>query len=623
MKVGFNSLNPIGLQSSVARTTKAIARSLERLATGSRVSRPADDIAGYRLGVNLDSQVRGLKQANLNVADSQNALETADTAIESQIQIVSRMREIALSAASETLNSSERESLNTELQSLLADYRRIVTTTNYNDQKLIDGSYSSKTIQMGANSGDQASMSLGNLSEQNIFTRLQGTGSFSTNQTFGSYGANDIDVADVNGDGNLDILGASVANGTVDVFLGNGHGAVTFASRMTASSLLSEVRTGDYDNDGILDVFAMDYINGAIAFFRGNGDGSFGTENTVTTGAGLGDGAASTDSFKLGDFNADGNLDIVSVGFLGNDVHYLQGDGSGGFNTVNTFESGLGLATRIQVGDINNDGKLDVIVEDSGASKTINYLGDGNGNFSLTSSQFSLSFEYQMGDFNRDGKLDFVTSAGAFYYGIGDGSFGTGPSVFASVAGKMAIGDINNDGILDIIGSSASLGRIRLGNGDGSFRTAPNISFTTTPQANALGDFNSDGVLDWAFGLGSPAAVGLSMGKGVNSYTGPMDVQTSAKATELINVLDNALEGLTRERSKAAALHSRLDFTYSANLLMTENLEEAKSRNSDVDMVLEVAELVRNQILQQSQIAVLTQANLNMKMTLQLLRTRN
>jgi flagellin len=83
--------------------------------------------------------------------------------------------------------------------------------------------------------------------------------------------------------------------------------------------------------------------------------------------------------------------------------------------------------------------------------------------------------------------------------------------------------------------------------------------------------------------------------------------------------VNSAIDAITKERASVAAIHSRLQTTYAANLLLIDNYTEANSRAIDVDLALETAELARNQILQQAQAAVLAQANLNLQSVLQLL----
>ena len=95
-----------------------------------------------------------------------------------------------------------------------------------------------------------------------------------------------------------------------------------------------------------------------------------------------------------------------------------------------------------------------------------------------------------------------------------------------------------------------------------------------------------------------------------------IEVLSSTSSTELIEILDNTIENLTSHRSDLSTISSRLDFTASANLRQTESLSAAKSSIEDTDFAVETAELVRNQILQQAQVAVSAQANTQLQIVL-------
>jgi len=114
-------------------------------------------------------------------------------------------------------------------------------------------------------------------------------------------------------------------------------------------------------------------------------------------------------------------------------------------------------------------------------------------------------------------------------------------------------------------------------------------------------------------------AINLGLSTEIAAVT-EVNVSTQTKAQALLEILDDALENLNGARSEIGALHNRLDFTAGANLLLSETLEEARSKTEDVDVVMETTELVRLQILQQAQIAVMAQSNLQMQTVLALLR---
>lgn len=109
---------------ALTRTTSAIDRALRRLSTGNRVARPGDDIVAYSQSAQLDSQVRGIYAGLTGLRTERSQTELADNAISSQLEIVQRMREIALQASNSLISATDRAALETELKSLLKDFER-------------------------------------------------------------------------------------------------------------------------------------------------------------------------------------------------------------------------------------------------------------------------------------------------------------------------------------------------------------------------------------------------------------------------------------------------------------------------------------------------------------------
>ena len=106
-------------QRNLANTSRALAKTMQRLASGLRINSAADDPAGLAISTGLDSQRRGLLQAVRNLNDARGILETADGTLETQSQLVQRMRELAMQASNGTLSNSDRSYLNNETQQLL------------------------------------------------------------------------------------------------------------------------------------------------------------------------------------------------------------------------------------------------------------------------------------------------------------------------------------------------------------------------------------------------------------------------------------------------------------------------------------------------------------------------
>ncbi len=228
-------------------------------------------------------------------------------------------------------------------------------------------------------------------------------------------------------------------------------------------------------------------------------------------------------SIVAGDFNGDGKPDLVVDGGPSG-LTLLLNNGAGGFTA-------RGIATllpsRVEAAaDLNKDGKLDLVIV---GSDGLTYLLFGNGDGTFRQSTSSISGMVMLvADFNRDGNPDLLCSTGDSFYvrlGKGDGTFqqpsATEKSFNTTFLSFAVSGDLNGDGIVDVVVSSAyhdGVVGIWFGNGDGTFREGPVLStkdyYGRKPLA--VGDFNGDGKLDVAVALGvmsyaAPASPGIEV----------------------------------------------------------------------------------------------------------------
>ena len=137
----------------------SFARALQRLSSGLRVNSAGDDAAGLAISTRLGSQVRGLNQAIRNANDGSALLQTAEGALNEITNIVTRIKELAVQSANGTNSSSDRTSLNSEVQSLISEVTRIATQTKFGSTALLDGSFSG-TFQVGVETGQTVSQSV-------------------------------------------------------------------------------------------------------------------------------------------------------------------------------------------------------------------------------------------------------------------------------------------------------------------------------------------------------------------------------------------------------------------------------------------------------------------------------
>jgi hypothetical protein len=332
-------------------------------------------------------------------------------------------------------------------------------------------------------------------------------------------GGCNVAVAELNHDGNLDLITGST--GPVHVYLGNGTGHFShytpYNTGNSGSQAFASIAVADFNGDGHTDIAVLNGSANDVTILLNKGNGSFKIGETFNGGS---------EDIVAGDFNDDKKQDLV---ISGGEINVLIGKGNGTFDD-NLAQNGIGTPSHVMVADFNNDGKLDLLTFDpDGAVQP----GNGNGTFKprvllppscrLNQNQNNLLVSVAIGDFNNDHKLDLaVIVDNGLGVGVGVGiCLGNGDGTFKDAVyydqgiehQSVATGDFNNDGNLDLAVSDQGGISILLGNGNGTFQSAmptPLISFPVF----TLGDFNNDGKLDVAAITGTKISVLLGKGNG-------------------------------------------------------------------------------------------------------------
>jgi flagellin len=151
-------------------TQGALSSTLARVSSGLRVTKAADDAAGQAVATNLSTQARSGKQAIRNANDGISVIQTAEAASKEVINILDRMRELAVQSSSETLEDDERAYIDAEFHQLSDEVERIAQSTEFNDIQLGDGTNATLDVQVGvdASSNSRVAISLGNLTTSNL-----------------------------------------------------------------------------------------------------------------------------------------------------------------------------------------------------------------------------------------------------------------------------------------------------------------------------------------------------------------------------------------------------------------------------------------------------------------------
>ncbi len=159
LRVNHN-ISSVNAQRNLVNTTDRLQKSLQRLSSGLRITRAADDAAGLAISENFRAEVRSLTQAQRNANDGISLLQIAEGALNETSGLLIRMRELAIQAANGTMGSAERTTINSEFQDLVSEINRIATVTEFNGTQVLN-STSSITFQVGANntSADRVTVS--------------------------------------------------------------------------------------------------------------------------------------------------------------------------------------------------------------------------------------------------------------------------------------------------------------------------------------------------------------------------------------------------------------------------------------------------------------------------------
>jgi len=168
-----HNLNAMNAHRNMGMNTTSAGKSMEKLSSGLRINRAGDDAAGLSISEKMRGQIRGLDQASSNAQNGISMIQTAEGALNETQAILQRMRELATQAANDTNVSVDRSAISTELKSLSSEIDRIAKSTQFNEQNLLDGTFTGKQLQIGANAatttnGLSLSVSVNNMSASSL-----------------------------------------------------------------------------------------------------------------------------------------------------------------------------------------------------------------------------------------------------------------------------------------------------------------------------------------------------------------------------------------------------------------------------------------------------------------------
>lgn len=260
---------------------------------------------------------------------------------------------------------------------------------------------------------------------------------------------NKLYAADLNRDGNQDIVATTQSQHLVLVYLGNGNATFGARTSYTAGDNPYTAAIADYNRDGFPDIAAVNSgTTHTISIFFGNGNGSFSQATNIPT-------TVFASQIVTDDFNRDGIADLIISG-TNSGIGILLGNGSGGFSGPTFFPIGTS-PQELAVGDFNKDGIKDLAINTAGKVAVLYGVGNGTFNGLATYTIGSSSFDIAVTDFNSDGYLDiavpnFTLPSVTILPGTSNGTFGTALAFYTvGTPYEIQIGDFNGDRSPDIV----------------------------------------------------------------------------------------------------------------------------------------------------------------------------
>jgi flagellin len=680
MSVINTNVKALTAQKAIQENSRALTTAMERLSSGKRINSAKDDAAGLAISTRMEAQTRGLNMAIRNANDGISLMQTGEGAMNEVTDILQRMRELAVQSVNGTNNASDRAALNDEVVQLKAEIDRIASTTEFNSQKLLDGSFKGKLLQIGDKADQTLKIDIGSLKLKDlgmgspagaanaivsgrIAIAAVGKGDILINdQEIDAIAATD-DLEDIitNINTNVDNVTASGFNVYVAKNIGTGvttDGQFDISVKALGASVATTYSISASENMAEL-VANINAEAGAVVQASVNDEGKLVLSNATGASITVTDASATAATYDGGSgFLAeattrhgflklesdDGNpvriqkgtegtvSDLASLGFRpttsdvgsANDAYTITGDSltTAGVTTAwgasDIKINGIAIYSS-EIATNTFEGKLDAInnfSKDTGVIASA-YL---DVNVAVTSAQLSA----QAGEtFSLNGVLIDTFAAGdtvaGFVTAINTKTAQTGLTAEETDTGIRLTGA----NVLAVT-SSGTAGTT------GGFTTAtPKYasirldSVSNNPISIELGDTHTvveHGFLEANVGAADFQVNGATMGTGAGSNLSGLNISTASSASAALATIDKAMGTVSDMRSKLGAMQNRLNSTVDNLSNVVTNTEAARSRIQDTDYAVETTALAKSQIIQQAATAMLAQANQQPQSVLSLLQ---
>lgn len=548
----------INAQRNLALSGQSLNTTMQRLSSGLRVNSAKDDAAGLAIAERMNTQVKGLTVASRNANDGISLAQTAEGALGKVGDMLQRMRELAVQASNATNSASDRAALQAEVKQMSAEIDRVAKQTNFNGQKILDGSFAGAVFQVGANSGDN--VTLGALAD----TRASMVSNINYATTTLGFNTTDTPTPAI---ANFD---QTIKAGDLKITVA-GLPSVELEGIGAANSSLERI--------------------GQVITAINNKTADTGVTAYMTLKEGTQDYTISLMSSKL-----DGNNQPLSVSFEGFSVNTTGIQGIPGA-LVNTGAATYTALTPHGVTDTASRttflGELDAaIAADATLSNLASTWADER-----TALQGAAAGDEAAAATTLLNKINASVTA----YNASAPTPNADQLTFEASAKTLADAVTYGQALQALAGADSS------------------FDFTATPAPTLEAALAEVGRLEVATKLSSlniGAQNSMLDQRGVDD----IDVTTQAGAWTALKKIDSAIDQINSARATLGAMQTRFETAVNNIDIQVENLSAARGRIMDADFAVETANLSRTQILQQAGTAMVAQANQIPQNVLQLLQ---
>jgi flagellin len=653
-----NNITALNATRNLNRSSSGLAKSLEKLSSGLRINRAADDASGLSISERLRSQIRGLNRAVSNAQDAINLVNTAEGALDETTSILQRIRELAVQAAnSGGQDSASIQFAQDEIESSIAEITRIGEQTQFSTRFLLQGDNASSTSIQGTTLGAnivQGPVS-STLESGTHFLSVTEVSAATVTITTGADGVNNSGAivstpAESTFDaGSLTLLVGNAEAESARVLTTTEFGDAPTGGLVTGTAL-SSLKFGGYDlkttdtielsgtdadgnalttitltvstananNDEILNINGL--LNGIGNFFDPQGPtnlvgapdttGTPGTDATQALATISGnsivvtDQVAGTSGISLTVTVKDGGTTTVvteSVGVTnaGNGNQAVVSLAGGPAQAVEAGQSYLIRGADPSPNDLTSP--IPTMTVQFGSDSTFTFS-NGSDTLITTAGSYRVSLDGGEDVTFQNGDRDVRITGGS-----GGGQFTPGGQVLLTFDAAVTAGTTtlltNSDALSFQIGANAEQ-NVLIQIGDNRSANLGYVGEYTV--AGELFDSNGDRITSSSTGA-------------IERTVANIDVRTVAGANEAIRIVDQAISQVSAQRSALGAFTNRLESTVNNLSVASENLATSESRIRDADIAYETTQFTRNQILVSAGTSILAQANLAPQSVLQLL----